>query len=457
VGTEWDRHTEQSLASLRDELVRSQIRDSIAPYSPLWQRWFDELEVDPRLLLSVEDLTRLPAMGERDVSVNGDPASALVLQIADAGHSQAGAEGRLARRLQRTQPETYRRQVDADTRSTSYVFTGLGIRFPVASTRGDLDLIAEAGRRLWQVLGLTREDVLVCAVPPAATTEHVALQAAALAAGTPAMFPGDDLEQLVAAVHLAPPSVLAMPSETAAELLAGLSGLDSVRTLLLVGAPTDAERLAAERALLSAGAEPGAVALAVHAPTGARVLWGECRRSSGTTGFHTYPDLDVVQVIDPETGADTDGPGELVLTQLRLRGSALLRWRTGDATSGVTTAVCPECRRLVARVEGVRRAALVARLGSGQVLDLRPIAMALSERADVRDWRLVVGPRSRDGAITAVVHLSAVDPDDASIVIDVASDLRDVAGTPPTQLVAADLNELVALGGSPLSTRILRQ
>jgi phenylacetate-coenzyme A ligase PaaK-like adenylate-forming protein len=459
VAKPWDQHTERAVASLQNELLQEQVRHSIAPFSPLWRRRFAELNRKPASVKTLADLAGLPAMGERDVSPSGEPAgmSALVLQAGEAGYTlhAPGPDVRRAMRLRLTRRDAYRRIVDADTRSTSYVFSGLGFRYPLASTRSDLDVIARAGARLWAVLGLTRNDVLLSAIPPGATTEHVALEYAALGAGAPAMFPGPDVANIAAAARLAPPTVLALPTATALQILNEMSDLSTVKTLLLVGAPTDAERIAAAHGLFRAGGPSDATILAVHAPAGARVLWGECRQSGGTTGLHTYPDLDIVQAIDPDTGDATTGTGELVLTQLGLRGSALLRWRTGDMVSSVSPGVCPSCGRTVARVEGVRRGALLTRFESGRALDLRSIASVLSGRPDILDWRLVVGRRNRDGAMSAVVHFEATNVEDPSIVIGVATAIRTVAGSLPTQLVAATREELVALGGSPVSARIL--
>jgi phenylacetate-coenzyme A ligase PaaK-like adenylate-forming protein len=459
VATAWDRHTDKSLAALQDELLRAQIRDSIAPFSPLWRRRFSELGRKATSIRTTADLATVPPMGERDVSPNGDPAgmASLVLQVGETGYAlhAPGPEVRRAMRLRMTNRDGYERLIGSDTRATSFVFTGLGFTYPIASTRGDLDAIARAGARLWHVLGLTRNDVLLSAVQPGATTEHVALEYAALAAGAPALFPGSDSADLMTAVHLTPPTVLAVPTETAPQLLASMSDLSSLRTLLLVGAPSDAERIAAAHGLSRAGAPSDVVILAVHAPAGARVLWGECRQSGGTTGLHTYPDLDIVQPIDADSGEPSPAGGELVLTQLGMRGSALLRWRTGDVVTAVSQGACPSCGRGVPRVLGTRRGALVTQLENGRSLDLRSIAGVLSGRHDVRDWRLVVARRNRDGVMSAIVHYEAINPDDPSIVIGVAGDIRQVTGSLPTQLIAADRVELAHLVGNQLSPRIL--
>jgi phenylacetate-coenzyme A ligase PaaK-like adenylate-forming protein len=459
VAPEWDRHTEQSLALLQDDLVRQQVSNFIAPFSPLWRGRLADLDREPSSVRSVADLETLPAIGERDVSPNGDPAGMLALVLEPGGSlapvAAAAPETRRAFRRRGAAPEAAPTVVDVDQRSTSYVFAGLGFRYPLGSTRGDLDVIARAGARLWAVLGLTRDDVLLSAVPPGATTEHVSLQGAALAAGAPAIFPGENAAAIAAAARLVPPTVIALPAGTAPLLLSGVTDLGAVRTLLLVGAPSEQERVAAAYALSAAGGAADAVVLAVHAPSGARVLWGECRESGGTTGLHTYPDLDVAQLVDAETGGPATAGGELVLTQLGLRGSALLRWRTGDVVSGVSNRPCPSCGRVVPRVKDVQRAALIARLESGRSIDLRAIAGVLSRRSDVVDWRVVVGPRRRDGAMSVVVHFSGFEADNPQTVISVATNMRAAAGRVPTQLVATDRAELSGLSGVPLSPRIL--
>ena len=462
MATAWDKHNPSSLATLQDHLVATQVRDSIAPFSPLWRRRFTELNRRASSIRTVAELASIPAMGERDVSPNGDPASmaALVLQAGEAGFAlhATGPALRRAIRLRAMRKDAYQRVVDADTRATSYVFAGVGMRYPIASTRADLDTITRAGARLWAVLGLTRDDVLVSAVEPTATAEHVALQYAALGAGAPALFPGGNLDDLAAALRLAPPSVLALPADRAVELLEGLRGLDSLRTVLLVGAPSEEERAAATHAARRAVGAGDLAVLAVHVPAGARLLWGECRQSGGQTGLHSYPDLEVLQVVDPDTGEHTTGAGELVVTQLAMRGSALLRWRTADIVDAVNSSPCPSCGRVVPRAEGLQRHALVTNIGGeGDVIDLRSVASALSGRRDLRDWRIVVGRRDRDGTPRVVVRLAPEGTDTAGIVIGAAADIRALAGVLPTQIVLSDPYELAGLRGRRQSERILAE
>jgi phenylacetate-coenzyme A ligase PaaK-like adenylate-forming protein len=465
--TSWDRRNDSRRHRLQDELVRAQAR-AVAGGSAYWKQRFAAIGRSPATISGAAALESVPAVGERDVSPNGDPAAmaGLVLHGGErhfALHAP-GPQLRRALRLRATRSSAYRRVVDSETRPTTYAWSGLGFRYPLAYTRGDLDVVARAGARMWQVLGLSDADALVSAYPVGATVEHTALQYAALAAGAPALFPGAALDSVVAAARLAPPTVVAVATQAAGDVVAALAeagALERLTTLLLVGVPSDAERAAAAEALAAAGRN--ASVLAVHAPSGSRVLWAECRQSAGATGLHTYPDLDLVQVVDAETGEPaTPAPGsgavEVVVTQLGMRGSALLRWRTGDLASGVDDGACPSCGRAVARVLETRRAALVVVTDTGRALDLRAVAGALAGRADLADWRVVVGGRDRDGRGQVVVHLApaaATDTDPGEVTVAAAADIRAVAGMLPSQLVVADADELGAIDATALTPRLL--
>ena len=450
---------------MQRSLLRAQLRTAVAPFSPYWRSRSRTAGRDLGSIEDVDGLAAIPAVGERDVCADGDPAAAaqLVLQVDEESYVATGDGPAVRRAVVRRvlAPRAYRTLVEADTRPVSYVMAGLGLRFPVASTRADLDVLARAGARLWTVLGLTARDVVVSGVPVAATTEHRALEYAALAAGSPALFPGPaGLDEVLA---LVPATVLALPSATAADQLAqlGRERTAAVTTLLLVGAPTPEERAAATAAL----DRPDAAVLGVHAPAGARLLWGECRESAGRVadaGYHSYPDYDLLQTVDAETGEGGGGIDavELVLTQLQLKGSALVRWRTGDVVADDPhVGSCPACDRTVPRLVDLRRAALVPtitpRRADPVAVDLREVAGALTGRSGLADWSVVLGPSPRDGADELLVHIAA-DDREAETAVAVARDIGAAAGVVPSQVVLGPAGALPS-GQDAITRRISRR
>jgi phenylacetate-CoA ligase len=464
----WDRRTPVQQAKVRDAALRDQLRDAIAPFSPFWRDRFAALKVPARSIESADQLPRLPVVGERDVCPDGDPAGAasLVLQADEAGFAMH-AEGPTLRRALVSRlmgAARYRRMVETTIRPTTYHWAGAGFTFPVASTRGDLDLVARAGNRAWQVLGLTADDVLVSAVPVAQRLDHLFLTYAALGAGAPALFVrevGEGVERVAPVVGLVEATALAVPTAGAAELLAQLAEagaeLATLRTVLLVGAVAPEDRTAVEEALAAAGAGSARV-LALYGQDAGRVLWAECAPGSG---FHTYPDLDLVEVVDAETGA-TAMTGEVVVTQLGFRGSALLRWRTGDVVDApLATGACGSCGRTVPRIPStVRPGPFVRQLrprGSERTttVDLRAVAGAVAGRGDVADWRVELRRSSRDGSDELVVFVVPAG-EESDVAVGVYRDVRSASGLAAAQVVVAAPEELAALGasGEALSPRI---
>lgn len=453
----WDTESASQQQASQTKALRTQLVDSVGPFSPFWRARLKSLGVTASKVATPTALQAVPAVGERDVAPDGSPAAtaALVLQAGESGWA-LHAEGPVLRKAINRRllgKDAYRDIIEADTRPTSFVFAGLGFRWPVASTRSDLDVIARAGARLWKVLGLSSADVVVCGLPLLPTAALQAFQLGALGAGSPALFPGPD--GIEGALKLVPATVLVLDSGLAAAQIEAVAGsLRSIRTVVLVGAPTEEEREDVEVALEDAGIR--AKVLAAHVADGHRLVWAEC--SPGNEGLHTYPDLDLVQLVDAESGESPDGAGphELVLTQLGLRGSALVRWRTGDLVERITTEPCPSCRRTVPRLIGLRRRALVpdVELRSGRRgVDLRAVAGALLGRTDVADWRVILGKSVRSDASDLLVHvIPHRDSDVTDVAVAVARDVRAASGLLPTQVVIEESGSLPA--GQPLSRRV---
>ena len=161
----WDRRTSKQQQADLKRAVKAQVLHAVGPFSPYWKERLVSLGTSAASVATPAGLGTLPPVGERDVCPDGNPASAaaLVLQAGEAGwavHTE-GPQLRRALVSRLARPGSYRAVVEADSRPTTFVEAGLGLRYPIASTRHDLDVVARAGARLWRVLGLRRADVLV--------------------------------------------------------------------------------------------------------------------------------------------------------------------------------------------------------------------------------------------------------------------------------------------------------
>ena len=77
----------------------------------------------------------------------------------------------------------------------------------------------------------------------------------------------------------------------------------------------------------------------------------ECREGKGA--LHVFDDHFLPEIVDSDTGAPTDGLGELVLTTLTKEALPVLRYRTGDVTRFVDgPCTCGRTHRRIARLSG---------------------------------------------------------------------------------------------------------
>jgi phenylacetate-CoA ligase len=132
--------------------------------------------------------------------------------------------------------------------------------------------------------------------------------------------------------------------------------------------------------------------------TEAKMAWCECLFpvEAEPSGYHLYPDLGIVEVVDPETGAlrEDDQPGEIVYTSLDARGSAVLRYRTGDIIDGgLTYEPCPYCRRTMPRLLGrISRRSDFREMQldkiKGTLVDFNELEHVLDDMSNVGSWQI---------------------------------------------------------------------
>jgi phenylacetate-coenzyme A ligase PaaK-like adenylate-forming protein len=140
--------------------------------------------------------------------------------------------------------------------------------------------------------------------------------------------------------------------------------------------------------------------------TEAKIAWSECPAPEGQVsgGFHIYPDMGFVEVIDPATGERVpDGqPGEIVFTQLDARGSIVLRYRTGDLIeNGITYEPCPYCGRTCPRLLGkISRVADIHHLNldklKGTLVDFNQLEHLIDDTPGIGAWQIEIRKHNDD-------------------------------------------------------------
>jgi phenylacetate-coenzyme A ligase PaaK-like adenylate-forming protein len=139
--------------------------------------------------------------------------------------------------------------------------------------------------------------------------------------------------------------------------------------------------------------------------TEARSAWAECpTATNASSGYHLYPDKEIFEIIDPQTGeVKSEGEdGELVYSSIDARGSVMLRYRTGDfVKGGITYGPCPHCARHVPRVSSdITRLSDVKGLHlskvKGSLVNLSNFTALLSDIHSVDEWQIELAKKDND-------------------------------------------------------------
>ncbi len=166
---------------------------------------------------------------------------------------------------------------------------------------------------------------------------------------------------------------------------------------------------------------PNVDIISTYGFTEAKLAFSECKVPQGheSTGFHLYPDLAFVEIIDPETGERVPERtrGEIVFTPLQARGSVVIRYRTGDIIEGgITYDPCPCCGRTCPRLLGrISRVSDIHRLNidklKGTLVDFNALENVLDDTEGVGAWQIELRKHNDDPLETdeIIIHLVSMD------------------------------------------------
>lgn len=214
---------------------------------------------------------------------------------------------------------------------------------PLGSSAADLERLGRIGARWLSGSGVRGDDVVLGFLPAGPNLAYWELVLGARELGV-STFHVPPVPRFADAAQLLPTVVVGRPADLA-RLLTVDDGSDPrtdwrsrVRVVIAAGQPLDDGLRSRLQAVLTA---KGAVVLWAWAPPGVRAMWWECK---GGVDLHTWPDAEIVQVVDPlsATPAPPGADGEIVWTALGWFGSALVRLRTG-VFGAIDPDPCPAC------------------------------------------------------------------------------------------------------------------
>lgn len=266
---------------------------------------------------------------------------------------------------------------------------------PYVYSVADIENLGDSGLRMMEILGITRDDTIVNAMSYAPNLSFWQVYYGGLKLGSTVLQSGGGrilgtekiltaLENMEASTLFTTPGYAEFLLQSAVHFKLKLPNLNK----LIVGygpvPPAQVKRL--EMLLRLAGAPDGQVKR-VYFLNEAKSAWAEC---SPGTGYHFYPDHAFLE-LDPVAGPE--GRGEIILTNLNVLGSCVVRFRTGDLAKEITYDPCPVCKRSLPRVLGeIERFDDYKNLGGeqGRTVNLSSLYSVLAAEPGVLLWQAVL-------------------------------------------------------------------
>lgn len=410
----------RQIRELQDRKLRHFIRTQVYPFSAYYRRLFDQHKINPRHIQGVSDLKLLPFISKADLVSKDDPQRFMDLILKPdlptirafwpkykllnmAVHSWLRGKAAVQEELAREYRPIFMTFTTGTTNSP----------VPVTYARYDLDNLCISGSRMVSLFNIRTDERIMNIFPFAPHLAFWQTFFGALEADIFALSTGGGkvmgTEGNLTAIRRTKPSViLGVPSYIYHMVRHAQHKQDDLSFIkkIVLGAgrvtPEYKQKLASM--LADCGAKDVMI-FGTYGFTEARMAWAECPTENHlSSGYHLYPDKEIFEIIDPETGAvlPDENDGELVYTPLDSRASLVMRYRTGDfVKGGIRHEPCPYCGRMTLRLSSD-----ISRLSDTKGLQLSKIkgvlvnmdhfAQALNSMADVDEWQIELRKHNND-------------------------------------------------------------
>jgi phenylacetate-CoA ligase len=442
------------------DLLRRYIGQTVLPFS----KHYAALGNDLRRIRRVEDLRHLPFTMKRDVQ--NSPRDFILIPDKKILARRPSTILRALWQGRQAVEESFEREF----RPSFMTFTtGRSAQpLPFLYTARDLQHLQTAGGLIMRICGAKREMKMLNMFPYAPHLAFWLSHYAGTEFGVMMVSSGGGKVSgtegnLRIMLKLQPEVLIGMPTFIYHVLQAAISRnlrCPQISKLILGGekAPAGMRRkLKALAAQLGAG---DVDVLMTYGFTEAKMAWPECPYPEGETsgGFHLYPDLGIIEVVDPKTGEPVgEGrPGEIVFTPLDARGTVVLRYRTGDLIDGgLVYEPCPHCGRHLPRLVGrISRSSEVKEMHldklKGTLVDFNELEHVLDNFDSIGAWQLELRKTNDDPLELdeLILHVERLDhSDEIKLRQELNERIASVIEMHPNRIVFQSAEEMRSLQG----------
>jgi phenylacetate-coenzyme A ligase PaaK-like adenylate-forming protein len=405
---QWRQLPETAIRHLQAERLRHYLRAVVLPFSAHYQKLFRENGLTAGSFRTLDDLTKLPFTTKTDLlNTAENPQRFRDFILVPDEKVLSRRPGTIFRALLNGR-DSVREKFEAEFRPVFMTFTTGRSAEPVPFlyTQRDLNNLAVAGKRVMEICAARREDRMLNAFPYAPhlafwLTHYAGTSFGAMmfSSGGGKVMGTDGTLRLTR--KLKPDVFIGIPTFVYHVLNQAVAeGLrwENLRKLVLGGEKVSDGLRQKLRELARELGAPKVEVLAIYGFTESKLAWPECPfpHDQPSAGYHLYPDLGIVEIINPRTGeiVPNGQPGEIVFTPLAARGTVVLRYRTGDyIEGGLTYEPCPYCRRSVPRLVGrISRSSEIKEMNldkiKGALVDFNELEHVLDDAPNIGAWQV---------------------------------------------------------------------
>ncbi|MDP3766048.1 MAG: AMP-binding protein [Nanoarchaeota archaeon] len=392
------------IKKLQDKLLRNFIRNNI-PYHPFYHNIFKKNKISFSGIRTTDDLKKLPFTTKEDIAPTAKYPKKFIDFMLQPNKKTIIEYLSLYAKIKSILNKNY----------LYYEYKPVHIHFttgrtanatPILYTAYDLQRLEESGRRMFDLLNVSSNDIVINAFPYA---PHLAfwqtfyaikgINLLSLHTGGGRILGTDriikSIESMKATCLVGMPGYLYHLIRTAKEQKNNFGNLN----LVVFGGERVPSGLRDKirNDLKYMGSENTRV-LSTYAFTEGKCAWVECKEESG---YHLYPDFEFIEVVDKNNERVNEGEkGEIVYTSLDWRGSVFLRYKTGDITKGLYYEKC-SCGRTLPRIDGaIERSSeykefRLAKI-KGSFVNLNAFFPIMMSHKDIEEWQVEIRKKNND-------------------------------------------------------------
>ena len=395
----------EKIKQLQNKLLRNFIRNQ-APYHPYYRELFKKNKIGFGSIKTTDDLKKLPFTSKEDIAPTKQNPKQFLDFVLQPNEKLIRQHATLSRKIKIIfgKEKLYHEYKPVHIHFT----TGRSaLSVPVFYTQYDISKLEESGRRMFDILGASNQDIVINAFPYAPHLAFWQTFYASESAGLLSLNTGGGkimgTERIITSIQSMKSSILVgMPGylyhliRTAKDEKADFSSL----SLAVFGGERIPEGLREKiKGYLKMLGSKNPRVLSTYAFTEGKAAWLECKEGSG---YHLYPDFEFIEVVDKNGELVNEGEkGEIVYTSLGWRGSVFLRYKTGDITQGMYYGKCPACKRTLPRIDAsIERSSEYREFKltkiKGSFVNLNAFFPIMMAHKGIEEWQIEIRKKNND-------------------------------------------------------------